>query len=412
MACQYDEFFHRVRQPDGSISPPREFLGQHTAQSFLYFGRDPANEVPRAGETMYRETVDGEEAIRVIYNPAIIHPWAHFSAGVVESSVSFFDAALQAPVPIPGGNQIWQWKTVFNTVGIAGFFTFLVGFALCLLESRFFGELKAETAPLPPVLETPRQRRQLWLGLAAGVAFSAVMYVLANILGRMYRPPFFRQMAPFHIALWSALCGLFTLGSMFLTVRARKKAGTPMDLKAAGVQLSGRKLAKTVLLGVLAALATYGTVFAADYFFQTDFRLWCFTLKAFSLHRAVEAMKYLPMFLLFYVANSVAANCFHYVRMGKHSWCNTAVLVLCNALSSLLLIAWMYGVFFITGFHPLEQVGGGIIGIWLFPVVIALAVFALLSRILYRATRNPYLPGIAMAIIVALMSSSNTITNG
>lgn len=56
--------------------------------------------------------------------------------------------------------------------------------------------------------------------------------------------------------------------------------------------------------------------------------------------------------------------------------------------------------------------GGGIIGIWLFPVVIALAVFALLSRILYRATRNPYLPGIAMAIIVALMSSSNTITNG
>ena len=51
-------------------------------------------------------------------------------------------------------------------------------------------------------------------------------------------------------------------------------------------------------------------------------------------------------------------------------------------------------------------------GFTLIEALVALAVFALLSRILYLATRNPYLPGIAMAIIVALMSSSNTITNG
>ena len=47
VACQYDEFFHRVTKEDGSKTPPREYINQVTAQSFLNFGEDPAGQEAR-----------------------------------------------------------------------------------------------------------------------------------------------------------------------------------------------------------------------------------------------------------------------------------------------------------------------------------------------------------------------------
>lgn len=62
VACQYDEFFHRTRTAEGDKTPPREYINQSTAQSFLYFGEDPVGKDPRSAYTYYTETVDGEEA--------------------------------------------------------------------------------------------------------------------------------------------------------------------------------------------------------------------------------------------------------------------------------------------------------------------------------------------------------------
>ena len=62
IACQYDEFFHRV---DGA--PPREYIHQVTAQSFLNFGIDPSQGEVRTAGTFYRQEVEGESAIRAIY---------------------------------------------------------------------------------------------------------------------------------------------------------------------------------------------------------------------------------------------------------------------------------------------------------------------------------------------------------
>ena len=83
VACQYDEFFHRVPQPDGTRSAPRDYIHQTTAQSFLHFGKDPAGLEKRDSYTYYTEEVDGQEAIRAIFNPPITHPWAHFSKGEI-----------------------------------------------------------------------------------------------------------------------------------------------------------------------------------------------------------------------------------------------------------------------------------------------------------------------------------------
>lgn len=212
--------------------------------------------------------------------------------------------------------------------------------------------------------------------------------------------------------MWSALCGLFTLLILFLSYQLFGKKEGNVDLKANGVAIGWRKLGKTVVLGIIVAAVTYFTVFVADYFFKTDFRIWCLTIKAFNPGKLLVAVKFLPFFLIYYVINSVANNSFNYVKLGKHDWVNTAVLAVFNGLSPAILIVWIYVSFFINGLHPMEVtgIGGSIIGIWLFPIVVILPVYAVISRILYKATKNPYLAGIIMALIITVMSCTNTLT--
>ena len=59
---------------------------------------------------------------------------------------------------------------------------------------------------------------------------------------------------------------------------------------------------------------------------------------------------------------------------------------------------------------PPGGLGGTILGIWLFPIIVILPLFTVLSRIIYKATKNPYVAGISMAIIVTVMSCTNTLT--
>ena len=62
VACQYDEFFHRVKQEDGTKSAPRDYIDQNTAQSFLHFGVDPTGLDKRSADTYYTEQIDGKDA--------------------------------------------------------------------------------------------------------------------------------------------------------------------------------------------------------------------------------------------------------------------------------------------------------------------------------------------------------------
>lgn len=417
VACQYDEFFHRVPQAGYeplAYSPPREFINQVTAQSFLHFGQDPNGLETRSSYTLYHQDIDGQDAIRVIYNPNQIHPWAHFSKTVVASSVEFFEAALGAPNPIAPGSQVWQWKVFFNTIGLVGFMMFFVNIILVLIGTKPFAALKASGEVRPAPAPTGAGKAWLWGGLAVGTIFSMLSYyTFIYKFSTENMPGIFKQQPPYFIGLWSAVCGLFTLLILFLSYQTNgKKSGS--DLRANGVILPKGTVWKTILLALIAAVSSYGLVFVTDYLFKTDFRIWVLTIKAFTPDKLGIILLYLPFFLIFYVINSVSINSFNYVQMGKKSWVNTVVMAVFNGLSPAILIIWIYATFVGTGYLPNESmtVGGSIIGIWLFPIVVVLPVAAVVSRIIYKATKNPYISGIGMAILVTAMSCTNTLTVG
>lgn len=410
VACQYDEFFHRTYNEDGSHTAPRDFLKQADAQSFLHFGKDPAGLDARESENIYQEKVDGKEALRVIYNPAITHPWAHFSKRVVDSSIQFFEESLGAPNPIDGSNQIWQIKTFFNALGLVGFVMFVVSFAKVLLGTSCFASLRTEEEILPAPALSGRERKWFWISNILASVFSFVVYMFGYLVILILFGRIMPQSGPGLIGIWAALCGIF---SLFLIWVGKKYTKAPSKMAENGVKISAKKLGLTVVLALVVVLAAYGLVFSADYFFKTDFRIWVVTIKAFNVNLIPYILMYLPLFLLYYIPNSICINSYNYFEMGKKSWINTFVNMIFNILPSVVMVLIMYGCFFISGYLPNEFIpffGGSIIGIWLYPVIVILAVAAVVSRKLYRATKNPYLAGMIMAVLVAIISCTNTLT--
>ena len=402
VACQYDEFFHRV---DGN--PPREYINQVTAQSFLHFGKDPTGLEKRVADSFYTENIEGEDAIRAIFNPAITHPWAHFSTNVVKFSVEFFDKALGAPNSIGHGNQIWQFKAFFNALGILGFFGFIIFFTLVLLDTPYFSLLKAEGEVEPWCELCGDAKKRYWRKNILGSALSIPFYFLGFIIGfvgSMFLP-FWNQGGSLAIGMWSLLCGLFTLG----TIKGNNKK-FPVDLEERGVKLGREKMIRTILLALTVVFGAFLLVFISDYLFLTDYRLWCFaTIRAFDAQHLGKILLFLPLWLVYYIATSVAANCYNYTKMGKKTYASVAWQMFFVFIGPEVMIVLQYLKFFITGKMFLDPITG-IMGIWLFPIVLILPLSVLVSHIIYKKTKNPYIGGIIMAIVACILTVTNTLT--
>jgi len=396
VACQYDEFFHRV---DGSA--PREFINQVTAQSFLNFGENPDALGPREPGLFY----DRDGVIRAIYNPPISHPWAHFSKNVVAFSVEFFDKALGAPNPLDHRDQIWQVKAAFNALGIVGFFLFVTFFAIMLLYVPFFASLKTDADVAPwPALEGKAKKRYWRTGIGAAL-WSIPFYFIAFIAGFLIPIPFWNQGASRVIGYWSVLCGLLTL----LNIRRGNKK-FPIDKVERGIRISNAKLFKSILLALTVVCAAFALVYLSDAVLLTDYRLWCFaTIRAFSPSHIPRILAFAPMWLLYYVVTSVSANCYNYVEMGKRPNSSVAWQMFFVFLGPQIMIMGQYIKFFTTGKMVLDPLTG-IMGIWLFPIVLILPLNVLICNTIYRKTKNPYIGGIIMGLIACILTVTNTLT--
>lgn len=412
--AQYDEFFFRSYSPEGvPLTAPRDYIGTPNAQSFLHFGAAPddvARDVREQG-TVYTETIDGTEAMRVIYSLPQTHPWTTISSTAVGHLVDFFEESLGAPQPMDAGNQLWQLKEFFTALGLIAFGILLVTIPRALLETRGFRALAVPAAPAV-ALSGRIPAIWFWVGLAVSAVISGWSYILLSqtpaVLGITFNvvPSIVPQGSVFFIAVWAAINGLAALVLMAGAYAAfAKKSG--MDLRAAGVLPGWRSFLHGIGLALTTVVLVYAVVFVLDFLFKTDFRLWVIGVKWFSVDKIGLALFVLPLFLIYFVANSVAINAFNRFTIAGREWVNTAILAVANSLAPLVLVVAQYTVFAVSG--ELIPGFGGIFSIWLFPVIVILAVTAIISRKLYRATNNPYIAGFLNAAIVALISVSNSL---
>ncbi|WP_298864357.1 alpha/beta hydrolase [uncultured Microbacterium sp.] len=412
VADQYDEFFFRSYSAEGvPLTAPRDFIKTDNAQSFLNFGADPASSEKRKVDTVYTESIDGHDAIRVLHTPAQTHPWGTISKYTVANLVDFFDTTLDAPHSMKGTSQVWQIKEAFTALGLLGFGIFLVPFTRLLLGTRAFAGLRAtEITPARPAGR--RGAAWFWGGMIVSAIVSAWSYIwlsqqawLAGLTHNAIPSPI-PTGSVFFIGVWAAFNGVVAIIIMVLSyyLFGRKNGVRLRDL---GIFPGWFKLLQSVALAFLVTAAAFGLVFIADYFFKTDFRLWVVAVKWFPQDKIWYGFFVLPLFLIYFVANSVAINVFNRFTLGGREWLNTAALALFNSLGPIVLVLAQYITFAASG--ELIPGFGGIYSIWLFPIVLILAVTAVISRKIYRATNNPYIAGVLNAAVVVLMSVSNSL---
>lgn len=402
----YDEFFGTSVSADGQPLSSPYFMETATAQTFLNFGRNPAESEVREAYTEYREDVDGKETLRIVYRPPIIHPWSHFSVRSESYICDFFSKTLSAPNPIDPNNQIWQWKEAFNFVGVIGFVLFLCSFTTLLVFTPTFACLRADETVKPMPVKDKTGKLWFWLSLAAGSVFGSLVYLTLVNMGNSMAVA---QGEAMGLGLWSTACGLFTILSMALYYFVYgKKNG--LDLAERGVKMPLKKLGLSVLLALIVVTVGYGLVFVEDYFFLADFRLWTLAIKAFEL----PILRYLPYVLLFftyYIAISVATNCFNYNDIGGKA--NGVICALFAALPAVVLPAIQYGTYYSTNHmmwfqRTMADPNYPMYVLWLFPIILILFGSTLVTRVIYRHTKNPYIAGIINALIVGLLTITNT----
>ena len=408
VAGQYDEWFFDDTDADGNPTLPKDFIYNKNAQSILHFGKNPAGLEQRAANTIYKETVDGQEAIRVIYTPDIIHPWSHFSYKSTVGTIEFFDAALDAPIKIAPTNQVWQWKVVSNTIGLIGFFMFMVSLALVLAKTPFFGMDVEE--PVAPRAVDKTGKIWFFASAALGILFATLTYlpIHSALSGSSGYIPGVTQSSPRATGTWAAACGAFTILSMVVSYFAYgKKNG--MDLGEVGIKISLKNLGKTILLALTVIASLLVVLGAADYLFKADFRIWVVAFRTFKLKQlGLTFAPYAFLFLTYYVANSVAVNCFNYNTIGTKKWVNVLLVALSAVLPAIILLLMQYIPYFSGSDLMWPQYN--MYGVWLFPMLVLLPGAAVVSRIIYKKTKNPYLGGLICGLLVAIMACTNTLT--
>lgn len=409
VAGQYDEWFFSDVDASGKETLPKDFVANKNAQSFLHFGIDPAGQDVRAAETVYTESVDGKEAMRVIYNPAIIHPWSHFSQRSTVATISFFEQALGAPSPLSATDQVWQWKAVANTVGLVAFFMFLVSLTLVLVKKPFFSEVGTEELVAPrPTNKAGKTWFYASITICAIICTVIYLPIMNTVPSNSTANIGWPQSQALGIGTWAAACGVIGIISMLISYYAygKKNGVSPADI---GLKISPRKAGKTILLALVVIAAAFGCVAAADYFFMADFRIWTLAIRAFGVEKLGVSLWFVAFFLIYYVANSVAANCFNFNDVGgRRGWVNTTLLAIAAVLPVPVLLLIQY-IPFLSGGN-MTWPANNMQVVWLFPMLIILPLAVVISRIIYRRTKNPYLAGLIIGIFVTIITCSNSLT--
>ena len=412
IAGQYDDYFFTVKEGAQPLTATREYLSTPMAKAFVTFGKGPDAFSGTAVEPgkFYMETVDGKETVRVVYSPATIHASTWLSTDAVAAGATFLDAFYPSGVnTLSPDSQRWPVKSAFGALGLIGFWMFLAFFAIALLDTRTFESLKGEA-----VMRTGSDKKDLCWSLAtSAIKICCSIFIIWQIMNStMYSriDPIWKQKNTFCIAGWAAINGFIIAATLIAWWfgYAKKK---DIDLREAGLILPKKEVLKTIGIALVTVVFAWGIVFFADYFFQTDFRFWQWSVKAFTAKKIPPILPFLPLFLWFYIVNSIAINVQGYTdSMSKNEHVNLFLLALLNCLSPLIIIVIQYTTFFSSGYQMWGAGALARIPTWLHTSVLVLFITPYITRAIYKRTKNPYIGGIINGVLVTLCMCMNSAT--
>ncbi len=459
IAGQFDEFFFNAPDTKGTVNQ-KNYVG--TDEGKLILGQ----EAP-AADTWYDAADGGKRIIYQPYeihpwNHFSTKTTGHMVDFYKEAFAKYDTSDIK---DIPASNQIWLWKEIFECVALVGFLMLLGILASLLLKVPFLkkaisGEAKT-TAPasslsgkigavalflvtmlipaiiFPTVYDNSASAESMrWLYYAGVIAAvvgavalvmsviskaedkkcwiiaSAVVVVAGAFMAYLTggeckifsigEGKFFQAGVPTSIAIWALVCSCITVVTLTVTHMFGKK-DSGVTMAHYGLAASPISVVASAAIAIIVTVAGYGLLFLVDLIFKTDFRIWTFAFKTFEASIIPASLKYVPFFLIYYLASGVAALA---NTSSLKGWKGYAVASLTNMGGITLWLILQYGMVFATGsaFYP----GQALSGILLFALVPTLVISSCYSKYLYNKTGNVYLPAFLNALVLTIMTVANT----
>lgn len=452
VAAQYDEFFFNADGATGGTVVKKDFVSTTAGKTFLE---------QEAGEPgVWYDAADGGK--RIVYEPAETHPWNHFSTTTTGYAIDFYNTAFtgynEGLNPLPGNNQIWIFKELFELVALIGLMLAVVPVVMLLLKLPFLSKAKTEAlAPtasvsgtnsklgtfalllccilLPGILFPTLMDKNLssepmmflcdagaiftLVGLAAialakgdkkliggglVMAIAGVGLVLMTTLPTYSDSTFWTAPTVNQIAFWTLACT--AISALFMSaVYIVSKAKQGLTFRNYGVVAKPAAIIAALCTAAITVVLVYVVVFAIDAIFKTDFRIWVFAFKTFETSILPAAFRYMPTFVLYYIVSS-AAICINTNTEKLQGVKGYLVAILLNAGGIIVYLIRQYGTLFATGTaaHPTQALSS----ILLVAMVPTLAIAACFSRALYKRTGNIWTPAFLNGILMTIMTVANT----
>ena len=150
------------------------------------------------------------------------------------------------------------------------------------------------------------------------------------------------------VLLWAVVNGTISLLLFFLSYRfwGRKRGVTAEML---GLKTNAVELARTLGLSFVILCIFYGLLMGSYAVSHNDFRFFFVAAAAaFPVKMLLVALEYLPLFFVFYLANSIRVNAAGRFS-GQREWVSRLIMGLGNSVGLMLILAIQYGTLARTG---------------------------------------------------------------
>lgn len=408
----YDHVYFSTKGEDGAPVPAQKFLESNEAKSFVSFGQDPSKlgDVKVIPGHTYTMDMNGKQVIRRITKADEIHPKPQGGNGAVAAVVDFFQEAFVAPNYEVGGMQIWNFYSLASILGLFGALSICVFTVATLVKTKFFSSLKAEdNKQLRPA---PNKTGKVWFWVLTiancAFAFISITFIFKKGYGYFTTEVLGQQTSNIY-ALWSLANGLFMLLTSFVSyyLYARKQGDT---LKSWGVRISIKDLLKSLLLSVIGVLSVLAVLYIAQYVFQIDLRFYLWGMREMPLNHLYLFFTYLPFFLVFGIAVSIAINSAYYSKIGKEpTLLNDLFFAFMNMIPAFTITFIGYYLFAKTGFQP-NIFGAPFTFTYMINAIPVFPIAVLLLRRLAKYCNNPYIPGIIVGCLLCFMQVASVFT--
>jgi hypothetical protein len=440
----------------------KQFLGvqdqEGTAEAETFY-------TVESGDLMYEGNVvrASQTGQHIIYTPNQTHPWNHFSKTTTGKIIDFYNTAFegvtssnQTNVDLSSNNQIWFLKEFFNFIALIGFFLSIVPIISLLLKAPFLKLAVTNEIPVVAVPTTRRQKATYWIsivacGLYPAILFStfmdkvvvglnvltifagliAVIGVVMTVIGFSKKnntlaygglstaivsitAAFVFKFAPSIVPLgstfnepttnqvvyWAISCGLIALviTIMFFTL-SKQRAGT--RIKDYGVSLNIKAIVASFCVAVITVICIYTILFAIQAIFGTDFRIWTLAVRTFKTEHILTALRYLPLFFIYYFINTIAINSNTREKKGGY-----AIAIFLNIGGLVLWLLFQYILVFARGvaLNPTQTLNG----ILLIATVPCLGIAAVFAKKLFEKTNNVWLVSFVNTLLFTMIMVANT----